>query len=98
MMAQILDGYAPSRLPAWLFWLAPLVVLGTASVSALFAKKSVWVRLSAFVQPVAILAGVFLLERGGVDTLGIPAMGWFFAWLIAYFAVPVMPKVVVLRT
>ena len=98
LLAQIFDGFAPSRLPAWLFWLAPLVVVGTATVSALFAKKSVWVRLSAFVQPVAILAGVLLLKRGGVDTLEIPAIGWFFAWLIAFFTVPVMPKVVDLRT
>ena len=97
MLAQLLDGHAPSRLPAWFFWFVPLLVVGAASATALFGTKSVWIRLSAFLQPVAIIVAVFLFERWGVDTLTVPTIGWFIAWLIAYFAVPVMPKVVVLR-
>ena len=98
MLAQLLDGKAPQRLPSWVLWLLPFLVIGGASATALFGSKNLWIRLSAVLQPLAILPIAFLLESRGVVTLGVPSMGWFFAWLIAYFAVPVMPKVVVLRT
>ena len=98
MLAQLLDGQAPQRLPTWVLWIAPFFVISGASATALFGNKSFWIRLSAFVQPALILLVALLLERGDVDTLGVPSMGWFLAWLIAYFAVPVIPKIVVLRT
>jgi len=87
MIAQMLDRAAMPRLsPVVLGALAVLVVICAALSSLLEWKLA---RLVPFVAAQLVLFGgvPFLLQQRGVDTFGVPAVGWALGWIVAFAAV-----------
>ena len=87
IIAQMLDGKRlPQMSPLTLWALAVLVVI-TAVLTALLewpAKKLV----PLFLLIAAAFVGLpFLLHYRGVDTYGLPAVGWLVGWIVAFTAV-----------
>jgi adenylate cyclase len=87
MIAQMLDGAAQPRLaPAVIGLLAVLVVL-CAGLTSLLEWK-LWRVLPFILAQLALFGGLpFLLQERGVDTFGVPAVGWALGWIIAFAAV-----------
>ncbi len=87
MIAQMLDGQRlPAILPVTLWGLALLVVL-----MAVLTGLVEWGRWRIYLlfasQFAAMMAAPFAMQLGGVDTFGVPAIGWLLAWIVAFTAV-----------
>ncbi|HMP55657.1 MAG TPA: CHASE2 domain-containing protein, partial [Novosphingobium sp.] len=76
IIAQMLDGARPRALGSAALWAIAALVVLAAGLTALL-EGSVW-RLLPFLraQGALILGAPFWLHRPGVDSLGLPAVGW----------------------
>lgn len=86
-IAQMLDGKAlPRPLPVALWLLAALVVM-TAVLTGLleWGNWKVYVLLAG--QFAVILGVPFIMALQGVDTYGVPAVGWVLGWVVAFTGV-----------
>ena len=87
MIAQMLDGQRqPALLPVTLWGLALLVVL-MAVLTGLVEWGSWRIYLLLTGQFAAMMAAPFAMQLSGVDTFGVPAIGWLLAWIVAFTAV-----------
>lgn len=87
MIAQMLDGKAlPRPLPITLWAFATLFVLMAVLTGLLeWGSWRIYVLLAA---QFAVMLGVpVLLQYRGVDTYGLPAVGWVLGWILAFTAV-----------
>jgi len=87
MITQMLDGEAlPKPLPATLWTLAIFTVL-MAILTALLERGS-WKTYILLAAQFAAMIGVpFAMQWGGIDTFGVPSLGWLLGWIIAFTAV-----------
>ena len=86
MLAQMLDR-APSIPPApWFPWAQAILVVVTASLTALLEMKS-WKFLPLLGLQLVVFTGLpFFLQLRGLDTYGFPALGPALGWLVAFTA------------
>jgi adenylate cyclase len=87
MIAQMLDGKAlPRPLPVTLWAFALLFVLMAVLTGLLeWGSWRIYVLLGA---QFGVMLGVpVLLQYQGVDTYGLPAVGWVLGWILAFTAV-----------
>jgi adenylate cyclase len=87
MLAQLLDDMRYPAVPAWQLWAAAaLVVLAGGFVRLLSARM--WMAGALFLL---IVAGIvylpYRLQAAGIDTQGVPVIGWVLGWIIAFAAV-----------
>ncbi|MET0179528.1 MAG: adenylate/guanylate cyclase domain-containing protein, partial [Novosphingobium sp.] len=94
MLAQLLDGALPLPVPGWGKWLAAAVVVALGAITALLGGGGAVIGLLVIAQFLGFLILPFVLERGGVNTLGLPSMGWIVGWLVAYTAVSAALRVI----
>lgn len=87
MIAQMLDRHAPNRpLPVTLWAFAALFVVMAVLTGLLeWGSWRIYVLLAA---QFAVMIGVpFAMHLNGVDTYGLPAVGWVLGWILAFTAV-----------
>lgn len=87
MIAQMLDGKAPARpLPITLWAFAALFVLMAVLTGLLeWGSWRIYALLAA--QFALMIAAPFVMHFNGVDTYGLPAVGWVLGWILAFTAV-----------
>jgi adenylate cyclase len=87
MIAQMLDGQAlPRPLPLTLWAFAALFV--TMAVLTGLLEWGSWRIYVLLAAQFAVMLGIpILLQIGGVDTYGLPAVGWVLGWILAFTAV-----------
>jgi adenylate cyclase len=87
MIAQMLDGKAlPRPLPVTL-WAFAVLFVAMAVMTGLLEWGS-WRIYALLGAQFALMIGVpFILELRGVDTYGLPAVGWVVGWIAAFTAV-----------
>jgi adenylate cyclase len=87
MIAQMLDGAALSKpLPVTLWLLAGLFV-AMAALTGLLEWGS-WRIYALLGVQFAVMVGIpFVMQYRGIDTYGLPAIGWLVGWIIAFTAV-----------
>ena len=87
MIAQMLDGAALPRPSRLFLGIMAALVIACATLTALLE----WPlgRLVPFIlaQVVAFGGLPFLLQHRGLDTFGMPAVGWALGWILAYAGV-----------
>ncbi|GGD86682.1 adenylate/guanylate cyclase domain-containing protein [Tsuneonella deserti] len=87
MLAQMLDGKAlPRLLPVTLWAFAILFVL-MAVLTGLLEWGSWRIYVLLAVQFAFMLGIPMAFQYGGVDTYGLPAVGWVLGWILAFTAV-----------
>lgn len=86
MVAQRLDGRSPATM-SWALKSAVALLVVTVGMAAGAVELRGWRAAAATGVP---LAGIVLLpvglQAGGMDTIGLPALGWVLGWLLAYSA------------
>ena len=87
LLAQMLDGRALKLTPTWMLWIAALLVICSAKLSALLEVRPWKMALLLGAQLLLIVVLPFYLRSMGVDTQRIPAFGWLVGWALAYMAV-----------
>jgi len=87
MLAQMLDGPPWRRMPLWGLWTVAALVVVAGGLTALMELR--WYQLLPYViAQVALFGGLPLwLAWRGLDTQGLPAIGWGMGWIIAYIAI-----------
>lgn len=87
MLAQMLDGKKlPKPLPLTLWAFALLFTMMAVLTGLLeWGNWRIYVLLAA--QFLAMIVAPFILEWRGVDTYGLPAVGWILGWILAFSAV-----------
>lgn len=87
LIAQMLDGQHLTEIPSWAKWVMAVLVVLTATLTALLewpARKVAPLLLGL----AALFVGIpFVLHFQGIDTYGLPAVGWLVGWIIAFTAV-----------
>jgi len=87
MVAQMLDGAALPRLSPWILGALALLVVLSAGLTSLLEWKP-WRLVPFITAQLALFGGApFWLQARGVDTFGVPAVGWALAWIVAFAAV-----------
>ncbi len=87
-MAQMLDGRALNPLASWQIWVLTALMIIMAVLTGLLEFVGNWrVYPILAAQAAALIAVPVLLHMGGVDTYGLPAVGWVAGWGIAFAAV-----------
>lgn len=86
-IAQMLDGAALSKpLPATL-WALSLLFIIMAALSGLLEWGSWQIYALLGVQFAVMLGVPFVMHLQGVDTYGLPAVGWLAGWILTFSAV-----------
>ncbi len=87
MIAQMLDGKALPRPVSITLWAFALLFVTMAVLTGLLEWGSwrIYVLLAA--QFTVMLGIPFALQLVGVDTYGLPAVGWVLGWILAFTAV-----------
>jgi adenylate cyclase len=87
-IAQMLDGRALNPFHSWQIWLLTALMIVMAVLTGLLEFVGNW-RIYPILaaQALALIAVPILLHRVGVDTFGVPAVGWVVGWIIAFSAV-----------
>ena len=86
-ISQMLDGKALTRPLSFVMWaLAALVVL-MAVLTGLLEWGNWRVYVLLVVQFAVMLGVPFVMQLRGLDTIGVPAVGWLLAWIVAFTAV-----------
>tara|TARA_R110000782_G_scaffold78293_5_gene156066 strand:- start:54017 stop:55996 length:1980 start_codon:yes stop_codon:yes gene_type:complete len=87
MLAQMLDGPPWQRLPTWMLWSITLLVVAAAALTALTELR--WYQLLFYLAAQILLFGGLPLwfASRGVDTQGLPAIGWAIGWIVAFIAI-----------
>ncbi|MGX7926819.1 CHASE2 domain-containing protein [Tsuneonella sp. HG094] len=87
MLAQMLDGKRlPKPLPLTL-WAFALLFTVMAVLTGLLEWGNWRIYVLLVVQFAAMIGAPFVLEWRGVDTYGLPAVGWVLGWILAFSAV-----------
>ncbi len=87
MISQMLDHARLHQLTALYLWLMAGLVLAAAVLTSLLEWRF-WRLAPLLLGQVLVIGGApFLLQQRGVDTLGLPAMGWIAGWFVAFIAV-----------
>jgi adenylate cyclase len=87
MLAQLLDGRMPARIPGWALWAAALFTVAAGALTALIEARGLRLAAILLVQALFFAALPFLLQARGVDTIDLPAFGWGAGWLLAFVGV-----------
>ena len=87
MIAQMLDGRALPQPMSITLWAFALLIILMAVLTGLLEWGSwrIYVLLGA--QFVVMLGIPFAMQWNGVDTYGLPAVGWVLGWILAFTAV-----------
>lgn len=86
MIAQMLDGKAKPRLLPVTLWAFALLVIVSAALTALLEWRR-WRVVPLLGAQFVLFVGVpIILEARGLDTYGMPAVGWLAGWIIAFTA------------
>jgi len=87
MIAQMLDGARLPRPSPATLWAAALLVVVSAMVTAMLELRS-WRLYPLLVLQGAVLLGLpFLLHARGIDTYGLPSIGWLVGWIVTFASV-----------
>nr|WP_301332502.1 adenylate/guanylate cyclase domain-containing protein [Parerythrobacter lacustris] len=87
MIAQMLDGAELPKPPPITLWLLAFLFVTMAILTGLLEWGS-WRIYALFGAQFAIMLGIpFVLHFQGIDTYGLPAIGWLAGWIIAFTAV-----------
>ena len=87
MIQQMLDGAALSRPTPLGRWTRTYLIVFMAVLTGLLEWRS-WRIYALFgLQFVVILGIPFFFQFTGIDTYGVPAVGWVVAWLLSFTAV-----------
>jgi adenylate cyclase len=87
MIAQMLDGKAmPAPMPITL-WTFALLFVAMAVLTGLLEWGSWRIYVLLAVQFAVMLGIPFVMAVRGVDTYGLPAVGWVLGWILAFTAV-----------
>lgn len=87
MLAQMLDGARLTKPLPITLWALALLFTGMAVLTGLLEWGSWRIYLIVIVQ-MAVMAGIpFVMQTRGVDTYGLPAVGWLAGWIVAFTAV-----------
>ena len=84
MIAQVLDAARLPALAGWQLWAIALLVVLCAAFTSLMESRVVKVLPWLVAQMVVIVGLPFYLQRQGMDTLGLPAVGWALGWVLAF--------------
>lgn len=87
MLAQVLDRAFPYPVPGWGRWALAIAAALLGAATAALSGRGAFVALGVVFQFLLFLIAPFLFERAGVDTYGMPSMGWIVGWLLAFTAV-----------
>jgi adenylate cyclase len=87
IIAQMLDDRALSPVPAWMLWAMAVLVVLTASLTALLEWPARRLAPLVLVLFAAFIGIPVLLQLRDVDSYGVPAVGWLVGWIIAFTAV-----------
>ena len=87
LLAQLLDGKMPGAVPPWSLWLVALAVVVAGGLTSLLEVRSWKLVLVLAGQVIFFVALPFVLQAANVDTLGLPAFGWWIGWIFAFAAV-----------
>ena len=87
MLAQLLDGRMPARLPGWALWIAALGVVAAGALSSLLEMRGWKLGLALIVQLAFFGYLPFYLQSIEIDTIDLPAVGWAAGWLLAFVGV-----------
>ncbi len=86
-IAQMLDGAAlPRPLPITI-WLLSILFIVMAALTGLLEWGSWKIYLLVGLQFAAIIGVPFAMQFAGIDTYGLPAVGWLAGWVVAFSAV-----------
>ena len=86
MVAQRLDGHSPAPM-SWGLKLVMALLVVAIGVAAGAAEVSGWQAAAATAVPLAVIIALPVgLQAAGMDTAGLPALGWVIGWLLAYSA------------
>ncbi len=87
MVAQMLDGRALPRLHPMTIWALSILVIASAVLTALLEWRN-WKIVPLMVAQATLFLGIpIYLQWQGVDTYGLPAVGWIIGWIVAFTAV-----------
>lgn len=87
MLAQMLDGPPWHRVSDGVLWALALLVVVAAALTSLTELRW-WQLLPVLLGQGALFGGLpFILAYRGLDTQGIPAIGWAVGWVIAFVAI-----------
>jgi adenylate cyclase len=87
LIAQMLNGKALARPPAAVLWALALLFVLMAVLTGLLEWGSWRIYVLLFAQFAFMLGVPVLLQYNGVDTYGLPAVGWLLGWILAFTAV-----------
>lgn len=87
IIAQMLDGERLDQIPTWMLWAMALLVVATAMLTALLEWPGRKLVPLLLVLAMSFVGLPFWWHYRGIDTYGLPAVGWLVAWIIAYTAV-----------
>ena len=87
MVAQMLDGKRMPSLFTATLWAFALLVVTTAVLTALLEWRNWRIYPLLTLQFAAFLGIPLLLHARGIDTYGLPAVGWIVGWILAFTAV-----------
>ena len=87
MIAQILDKRWTMEISSATRWAAVILVVIAAAFTALSNGRPLIVAGLLLMQLAAMIIVPFLLQYGGIDTLGLPAFGWLAGWVLTFAAV-----------
>ena len=87
LLAQLLDGSMLRSISGWILWLAALLVVAAGALTSI-ANSRPWTQALLLVAQLACVIGVPLwLQYRGIDTQGLPLLGWGVGWFVAFSAV-----------
>jgi adenylate cyclase len=86
LLAQRLDDRRLAILPDWSYWLIALLVVAAGALTSISPLAATVTALIGLAEVLALIGAPFLLQRFGVDTIGLPAGGWAAGFLLAYAA------------
>ncbi len=87
IIAQMLDNRVLNPIPAWVLWAMAVLVVLMATLTALLEWPARRLAMFGVAQLVIFQGFPMLLQVRNVDTYGLPAVGWFVAWIIVFSAV-----------
>ncbi|WP_439534379.1 CHASE2 domain-containing protein [Polymorphobacter sp.] len=88
LLAQRLDsrdgGGRLTLLPGWSYWLIALAVVIAGALTSISPLGATLTALIGALEVLALIGTPFLLQKNGIDTIGLPAGGWAIGFIIAY--------------
>lgn len=84
LLAQMLDGKLQSRVSSPALWLIAALAVLAGALTAMLGVRWWWLATFFVVQSALFLGLPFALQASGMDTQGLPALGWVLAWGMAF--------------